>query len=187
MADSSKHNQARQMPASEEPQRQDVQTEPPAEQPAGRRGKKKSPADTWIKLGFVVVLIAATVLIYMHQRSGPSLNWEEDFKYVIEQARKNQKIALVFFHADPPSLDAKEMIRRSLTHSQVTGKIEEFGVLTARAKVAGTDDEVLEVYGVQKLPAIVIFNEQGGRAVNESGFVGHADLTKLLVQTAEGD
>ncbi len=186
MAESSKHNEAQADPTPGPPS-DGAQPDPPADPSVAGKGKKKSPADKWIKLGFVVVLIAATVLIYMHQRSGPSLNWEEDFKYVIEQARKSRKIALVFFHADPPSMDAKEMIKRSLTHSQVTGKIEEFGVLTARAKVSGTNDDVLEVYGVQKLPAIVIFDEDGGRAVNKSGFVGHAELTKLLVRTAEGD
>ena len=171
------------------PDQADQPDQPPADHPVSTGAKaRKGSKDAWIKLGFIIVLIVGGVLIYMHQLRGPVLKWQEaenaeDVNFVLDQARRDGKPVVIFFQNEAPSQFAKDMVKDSLNHSQVQSKIKELGALTLQVRVSGKEQkELMKQYDIEQLPAIVLFNKSGQISAKKSGFVGHADLTKLLVQ-----
>ncbi|MFP4354139.1 MAG: TlpA family protein disulfide reductase [Phycisphaerae bacterium] len=161
----------------------------PADHPVSTAARaRKGSKDAWIKLGFIIVLIIGGVLIYIHQLKGPTLDWQEaenaeDVNFVLDQARRDSRPVVIFFQKQAPSQFAKDMVKDSLNHSQVKGKIKELGALTLQVRVSGQpQQQLLEQYDIEELPAVVLFNKSGQISARKSGFVGHADLTNLLVE-----
>ena len=173
---------------------------PPIEQPppqTGPMGKDADPnagrvarhprgrADKWIKLGFLVILLVAGVFIYMHQRGGPSLNWQTNWKYVVDKAGRDGRPVVLFFESDPPSQAGKDMIRDSLDSSPVRKYLAEWNFEKAHVRIAGDlkADDAARRYGVTQLPAIVTLDKTGAvRGKMQGRMIGHAPLVDLMKQ-----
>ena len=155
--------------------------------------RPKSAADRWVKMGFLVVILAVVAVLYFHGRGGMELpgRWRGDVAATVELAKREGRPVLIFLHRKRPTHDAREMAKptdnKSLRQSQVQDALMEHDYLCAHGVVK---DRRITLAGqelnFEKMPALVVLDRDGRVVAREEGFVGHDALTQMLVEAAEG-
>ena len=156
------------------------------EQQASSARPRKSSADRWVKLGFLVVLLGAGAAVYWLQRKTPDLSarWSRDLDATLVQARQENVRVLVFLHTRRADHDTRRMISESLKHDLVLKAVERRKCLQAVVEVEGPlSPDLAKRYNLKSLPAVVVLSPEGKVLVGQEGFVGPADIQGMLVKT----
>jgi len=133
--------------------------------------RRKSRVDWRVKVGFVVVLLAVSVLIYMRQTAEPKLpGWGTDLQAALRQAKEKNTKVLVLFTGSPMSHLDRRLVKESLNKSRVLKAMNHLGYPRVHLSVRKHKD-VAERYGVTSHPFLLLLDADDKVVKKHSGFL----------------
>ncbi len=131
--------------------------------------KRKSRVDRWVKVGFLVVVVAVSVLIYKRQAAEPKLpGWGTDLQAALGQAREKGTKVLVLFTESPMSHGDKRLVTDTLNRSRTA--LNDLGYPRVHLRMRQHKD-IAERYGVTSHPFLVLLDAEGKVVKKYSGFM----------------
>jgi hypothetical protein len=161
-------------PAAEVP----AETSSPA--PAAASGR-----DRLVKIGFVVLLIAAVIAVYsMQTRKLDIPGWGDDLTAALDQARAENRMVVALFANKPPSATARDIRDRVRQPANINavkqGKFIPVVVTTSAGSSLATK------YKVKTFPTLIVFLPDGSERNRAEGNVGEVPFRqKFLENPAE--
>lgn len=138
------------------------QTAPPQEQPPEpRQAAPQDRRNPWVKLGFVVALIAVAVVVWMLQTRPLSIaGWGDDLSAALRQAQENDSMVVAHFCRRPPS-EAAEHNKYVLQKPENVEAMREGNFIGVVVTVDSPSDPLARKYGVDTLPMLVLIDSDG--------------------------
>lgn len=130
--------------------------------------------DRRIKIGFVVVVVAAAVAVWLSQRSSPPLpGWETNLGAARRTAAAEGRRVLILFHSQPPSQTMHTLVDDVLETSHGRRAMLDGKFIRVHV-VLGTPlkSNVARQYAIRKLPTMVILSPEGKELNRREGRVG---------------
>jgi hypothetical protein len=134
--------------------------------------KRKSKADRWVKVGFLVAILAVAALVYVSQTTDPGLpGWGKDLPAALRQAQeKNTKVVVVFTGSPMSEVDVR-LVKETLTRRRTTVKVlNHLGYLKVHLSVR-KHKRIAERYGVRSNPVVLLLDAEGKEIKRHSGFL----------------
>jgi len=138
--------------------------------------RKKFPVDKWIKIGFVVVLIAIAAFVLTLQWGGVKIKgWDDDFEAALKQSKAENRNLLIFFTSSRPSHTARRLSQTTLAKPNGKKAIKDGNFICV---IVGTSlkSETARRYRINKLPTMVILTPRGTELNRREGFIGQTDF-----------
>lgn len=145
------------------------------DRPAGRT---KARRDRWVKLGFLVVAVVASVLIFRQQTSVVGLDWPKgpaELSKALSRSGDRKRPVLVFFYRASPSDATRRLIKGTLARPQNRKAIKDGGFL--RVQVPVTDPQsstIARRYRLREYPTMLVLGANGWEHNRREGFIGEA-------------
>ncbi len=149
---------------------QSAQTSEPPEPPA-TAGRKKSPADRWIKLGFLAAFLVLIALVTFWQLRGPKLGWGSDLPAALAQAARENRRVVVFVRSFPVSETGKQMVEGTLSKPDNQRALAEGKYILVEIRFS-RDAPWAKEYGVTGTPTMLVISPDGQRFYRQAGFIG---------------
>ncbi|MBN1556012.1 MAG: hypothetical protein JXA11_14810 [Phycisphaerae bacterium] len=145
---------------------------------------KKPGKDRWIKIGFVLVLVAAGVIVYLSQRRDVSIDgWGDDLTVALGQAKSEDRKVVVFFVSSPPSETALTIARRRIPKSDNQKALEEGRYIPVVVSLEDQlDSEIAKQYKLTKLPTLMVLWPNGQERNRHEGMIGEVDFRQNLLE-----
>ena len=134
--------------------------------------KKKSRVDWRVKVGFVVVAVAVSVLIYMRQTAEPKLpGWGTDLQAALRQAKEKGTKVLVLFTESPMSHWDRRLVTDTLNKPSTSLKaMNHLGYPRVHLSVRKHKD-LAERYGATSPPFLLLLDADGKALKKHAGFL----------------
>lgn len=167
-------------------------TETPEKDKSAPENEKQSPAeaspgpaghDKWVKLGFVVLLIAAAVAVYsMQTRELKIAGWGDDFTAALDQARADNRMVVALFVKKPPSATAREI--RTRVGRSANRKAIEQGNFIPVVVTTSADADLAKRYKVTTFPTLLVILPDGRERNRAEGNVGEVPFRQQFLENA---
>lgn len=139
----------------------------------------KSPGrDRWIKIGFVLVLIAVAVAIYSFQRRRLSIEgWGNDLGAALTQGKAERRMIVAFFVNNPPSEIARTIAKRRIPKPDNVKALKDGKFLTVVVSLDdGLDSDLARKYQLKALPTLMVLRPDGKERNRHEGGIGEANF-----------
>ena len=131
--------------------------------------KRKSRVDRWVKVGFLVVVVAVSVLIYKRQAAEPKLpGWGTDLPAARGQAREKVTKVLVLFTESPMRHGDKRLVTDTLNRSRTA--LNNLGYPRVHLRIR-EHKAMAERYGATSHPFLLLRDAEGKVVKKYSGFM----------------
>ena len=140
---------------------------------------KKSSKDRWVKLAFIVVVLAALIFLALHQRKGPELKgWKKDLPAALREAKETNRPVLVYFTSGPRSHVGEWNVRNTLRKPENRKAIKEGNYIRVEAKLSTSlDSETAKKYRITDMPTMLLLAPDGKERNRRVGKIGEMDFT----------
>jgi hypothetical protein len=149
----------------------------------GKPQAKKSPMDRRVKIGFLIVFLAAAATIVYWTWLGESLGseWGDDLDKAFAEARSATppKKLVVFVRSFPDSYEGQEMIRGTLKKPKSRKDLQAFVKVQLRLDA---DAAWAKKYGVTKAPTMLVLSADGKKFHKQEGRIGEIDFVKVFLK-----
>jgi thioredoxin-like negative regulator of GroEL len=126
----------------------------------------------------MTTLLALTLVL-----AGPTpargIQWEKDFDRAMELARTHDKPVLVDFWTEWCGL-CRRLDRSTYVEPLVTGRAKDFVTVRVNAEGSHRELEIVEAYGVRKVPTILFLSPRGRQAVRVDGYQGPGQFPRTM-------
>ncbi len=156
----------------------DGQGPPPA---AAAAGKRKSPVDRWVKLGFAVVFLGVVGVVTYLQLRGPMLGWPDDLTEALAQARRENRRVVVLVRSFPASNACKRMVQTTLAKAENKAALEEGKFILVEIRFA-RDADWAKRYEVSRTPTMLVIAPDGKRFHKQEGFIGETAFRDVFLK-----
>ena len=141
---------------------------------------KKSSKDRWVKIGFLVVILAVAAGIYIkHYIDSKTEGWGGDWPAALGQARQDNAKVLAFFTRSPMSYDDREFLDQRLKHSKVTTVLDKLDYVKVRLNTS-KHKALAEKYGITDTPALLVVDADGKELAKHIGFTSKLNIITFL-------
>ena len=144
---------------------------------------KKSPMDRRVKIGFLIVFLAAAGIIAYWTWLGESLGseWGDDLDKAFAEARSATppKKLVVFVRSFPDSYEGQEMIRGTLKKAKSRKELKAFVKVQLRLDAGAA---WAKKYGVTKAPTTLVLSADGESFHKREGRIGEIDFVKVFLK-----
>jgi len=152
--------------------------------------RQNSRNDRWVKLGFLAVALVVASIVYVLQRRDPAMpGWTSDLSATLQAASQDGKNIVVAITNKPMGFDDKQLVSKALTYPRSVEAMTSLGV--HRVQLNDSDHrDVMERYGVQKLPTSLLLGPDGKEIRRHEGvmndiafcndFLGITDSESLI-------
>jgi hypothetical protein len=131
--------------------------------------KRKSRVDWRVKVGFVVVAVAVSFLIYIRQMADPKLpGWGTDLQAGLRQAKEKGTRVLVLFTGSPMSHDDRRLVKETVNTSRK--QLNDLGYLAVHLHIREHKD-IADRYGATSHPYLLLLDAEGTVVKKHSGFM----------------
>ena len=145
----------------------------------------KTPAgrDRWIKIGFVLVLIAAGVAVYLFQQRDLNINgWENDLNAALAKGKAENRMIVAFFVDTPPSDIARTIAKRRIPKPDNVQALKEGRFIPVVVSLKeGVNSDLAKTYNITRLPTLVVFNSTGTERNRHEGSIGETDFRQIFL------
>lgn len=155
-----------------------------SENGAETKTAKSSPRDRWIKIGFVLVLVAAVVAVYLFQKRDLSIQgWGNDLNAALSKAKAENRMVVAFFVSSPPSDTAKQIARRRIPKGDNQKALKEGNFIPVVVSLNNAlESEPAMKYGLTKLPTLMVLLPDGTERNRNEGMIGEVDFRQNLLR-----
>ena len=141
---------------------------------------KKSSKDRWVKIGFLVVIVAvAGVLYFKHRSSPPMEGWGDDWPAALGQARRDNAKVLAFFTRSPMGHEDRQFLDQRLKHHKVTTVLDKLDYVKVRLNTS-KHKALAEKYGITDTPALLVVDADGKELDTLIGFTSKLNIITFL-------
>lgn len=142
----------------------------------------KSGRDHWVKVGFVLLLIAAMIVVYLFQRRDLAIEgWGDDLDAALAQAKTENRKVIVFFASSPPSETALTIARRRIPQPDNRKAIREGHFIPVVISLNDTDSDLGKKYKLTTLPTLMVLYSDGSERNRNEGMIGEVDFRQKLL------
>jgi len=146
---------------------------PNAGSPAPARGK----AERYVKLGFLVVVLAVVGWLIARQYLGTSLTgWSGDLNAALQQAARENRRIVALTYDSPNDLEYEKM-RENVAKLGNAKALEEAGVIKVHTRLAMSDPLAVK-YKVSRFPATLLIAPDGTLITCWTGYIGEVAFRK---------
>lgn len=144
----------------------------------------KSSRDRWIKIGFVLILIAVAIAIYSFQRRDLRIEgWGNDLNAALAQAKAENRKVVAFFVSTPPSDTAKEIAQRRIPKPDNLQALKEGNFIPVIVTVDNRlESDVAKKYKLTTLPTLIVLLPDGTERNRNEGMIGEVDFRQQLLR-----
>jgi len=147
-----------------------------------KQSGKRSGTDRWVKIGFIGVLVAVGLAVYMMQRRGPQLRgWGEDLPSALAQAQEEGRKVLLLAMSHPPS-----QIGRTLATTTIpkNGKaIKEQNLILVKITLSSSlRSATATQYRIKRLPTMLLLDPKGNELSRREGAIGEVEFRNNFLQ-----
>ena len=159
------------------------ETTEPAQVPQGQpaQGRKKSPVDRRVKLGFALAFVLGIALIAYFQLRGPMLGWPGDLAAALAQAKRENRPVVVFVRSFPITETGKRMVRTTLAKSGNKEALQKGNFLLAEVRLS-REAAWAKKYGMTRTPTMLLIAPDGERFHKQEGFIGELDFRTVFLK-----
>ncbi len=147
-----------------------------SQKPPGGKGRK-SPADRWVKRGFLLAILLAVAIVLYIQYRGPMLGWPGDLDEVLTKAKAENRHIVVFVRTFPVSTTGKRMVQTTLAQKKNIESLKKGGFLLAEVRL-DSSAAWAKKYGVTKTPTMLLIAPDGEKFHKAEGMIGEIDFRK---------
>jgi len=147
----------------------------------------KSSRDRWIKIGFVLILIAVAIAIYSFQRRDLHIEgWGNDLNAALAQAKAENRKVVAFFVSSPPSDTAKEIAQRRISKADNQQALKDGNFILVIVTVDSNldSDPIAQTYKLTKLPTLMVLLSDGTERNRNEGGIGEVDFRQQLLRVS---
>jgi hypothetical protein len=153
-----------------------------AEQNAESKAVKSS-RDRWIKIGFVLVLIAVALAVYMFQQRDLRIEgWGDDLDAALAQAGDQKRMVVALFVSTPPSETALTIAKRRIPMPDNIKALKDGKFIPV---VVSLDDELdsdlAKKYKLTELPTLMVLRPDGSERNRNEGMIGEVDFRQQFL------
>jgi len=145
---------------------------------------KKSKSDRWIKIAFLVLLIAGAAGIYLFQQRALSISgWGSDLAAALAQAQAENRKIVAIFVADPPSQIARTIGGEVVTRPDNRQAVEEGEFLPVVVSLdGGLEHPYAQTYQLTQLPTLMVIFPDGTERNRFEGRIGEIEFRSQFLQ-----
>lgn len=145
---------------------------------ANKASKKPAGRDRWIKIGFVLVLIAAGIAVYGFQRRDLQIEgWGGDLAAALAQAKAERRMVVVFFASSPPSETDLTIARRRIAKPDNQKALQTGKFIPVVVPLPeGLHAPEAQRYKLKTLPTLMVLRSDGTERNRHEGMIGEVDF-----------
>lgn len=147
-----------------------------------KQSRKRSGMDRWVKIGFLAVLVAGGLGVYMVQRRGPQLkDWGEDLPSALAQAQEEGRKVLLLAMSYPPSQIARTLATTTIPKN--VKAIRQHNLILVKITLSSSlRSATARQYHIKKLPTMLLLDPKGNELNRREGLIGEVEFRSDFLQ-----
>ncbi len=157
---------------------------PSPQGPASQQPRKRS-IDRWVKIGFLGVLVAVGLTLWLWQRRDPQLTgWGRDLSVALQQAKAGNRTVLVFFTRRPMSWEDKHAVKNVVTTARTASALGKSACVRVHLSI-DNDKAEAKTYRVESTPTYLLLDSSGKELRRLSGLTNDVTFINTVLGAAE--
>lgn len=142
---------------------------------------RKPSTDRWVKIGFLIVLVAAGVALWLWQRRDPQLTgWGRDLSAALRQAKAGNRTVLVFFTDTPMSWEDKHAVKNVVTTPRTASALDKSPCVRVHLSIHDNRAEA-RTYKVESTPTYLLLDSSGRELKRVSGLMNDVTFINTVL------